>query len=56
MVSVTKSSAVKTIFTIAKRYGLEEAAAQVIVDYPFNDFVNDETFEVAVVSLRCMVT
>lgn len=38
----------ETIFTIAKRYGLEEAAAQVIVDYPFNEFVNDETFELAV--------
>lgn len=38
----------ETIFTIAKKYGLEEAAAQAIVDYSFNEFVNDETFELAV--------
>lgn len=38
----------ETIFSIAKKYGLEEAAAQAIVDYSFNEFVNDETFELAV--------
>ena len=37
----------ETIFTIAKRYGLDNAQAQVIVDYPFNEFLNDETFELA---------
>ena len=39
----------ETIYSIAKRYGLTEASqAQVIVDYPFNEFLNDETFELAV--------
>ncbi|MDR0462939.1 MAG: M23 family metallopeptidase [Pseudomonadales bacterium] len=33
-----------TIFTVARRYGLDESQAQMIVDYPFNDFLNDETF------------
>lgn len=37
----------ETIFTIAKKYGLDNSQAQVIVDYPFNEFVNDETFELA---------
>jgi murein DD-endopeptidase MepM/ murein hydrolase activator NlpD len=35
----------ETVFTIAKKYGLDESQAQVIVDYPFNEFLNDETFE-----------
>jgi len=38
----------ETIETIGKKYGLEGAAVQAIVDFPFNDFVNDETFELAV--------
>lgn len=38
----------ETIFTIAKKYGLEDSQAQAIVDYQFNDFLNDETFELAV--------
>ena len=38
----------ETIYTIAKKYGLEDSQAQVIVDYPFNEFLNDETFELAV--------
>lgn len=38
----------ETIFTIAKRYGLDESQAQVIVDYPFNEFLNDETFDLVV--------
>lgn len=38
----------ETIYSIAKKYGLEESQAQVIVDYPFNEFLNDETFELAV--------
>lgn len=38
----------ETIFSIAKKYGLEdEAEAQPIFDYPFNEFLNDETFELA---------
>ncbi len=37
----------ETIFSIGKKYGLEESAVQVIVDYPFNEFLNDETFELA---------
>lgn len=37
----------ETIFSVAKKYGLEDAQAQVIVDYPFNEFLNDETFELA---------
>lgn len=37
----------ETIFTIAKKYGLDDSQAQVIVDYPFNEFLNDETFELA---------
>lgn len=39
----------ETIFSIARRYGLEDRSqAQVIVDYPFNEFLNDETFELAI--------
>ena len=37
----------ETIVTIGKKYGLEDAAVQAIVDFPFNEFVNDETFELA---------
>ena len=37
----------ETIYSIAKKYGLEGSQAQVIVDYPFNEFLNDETFELA---------
>ncbi len=37
----------ETIFSIGKRYGLDESSAQLIVDYPFNEFRNDETFELA---------
>ncbi|MDA1079827.1 MAG: M23 family metallopeptidase [bacterium] len=37
----------ETIFSIGKKYGLEGSEAQVLVDYPFNDFLNDETFELA---------
>lgn len=37
----------ETIYTIGKRYGLDESRAQLIVDYPFNEFRNDETFELA---------
>jgi murein DD-endopeptidase MepM/ murein hydrolase activator NlpD len=37
----------ESIYSIAKKYGLEGSQAQVIVDYPFNEFLNDETFELA---------
>lgn len=37
----------ETIYTVAKRYGLDDSGAQSIVDYPFNEFLNDETFELA---------
>lgn len=37
----------ETIYTIGKKYGLDESRAQLIVDYPFNEFRNDETFELA---------
>lgn len=43
-----KVSRGETIFSIAKKYGLEdEAEAQAILNYPFNEFLNDETFELA---------
>ncbi|MFH2118425.1 MAG: peptidoglycan DD-metalloendopeptidase family protein [Candidatus Paceibacterota bacterium] len=38
----------ETIYSIGKRYGLDEAQAQVIIDYPFNEFLNDETFELVI--------
>ena len=38
----------ETIYSIAKRYGLDEAQAQAIVNYPFNSFANDETFALSV--------
>lgn len=37
----------ETIYSVGKKYGLDEAQVQVIVDYPFNEFLNDETFELA---------
>lgn len=37
----------ETIYSIGKKYGLDDAEVQVIVDYPFNEFLNDETFELA---------
>ncbi len=38
----------ETIYSIAKKYGLDESEAQRIVDYPFNEFKNYETFELTV--------
>lgn len=39
----------ETIYTIAQRYDLDgDSGAQAIVDYPFNEFVNDEKFTIAV--------
>ena len=38
----------ETIYSIGKKYGLEGSQVQMIVDYPFNEFLNDETFELVV--------
>lgn len=38
----------ETIFTIAKYYGLDESQAQGIVNYPFNEFQDDESFTLTV--------
>ncbi|NCO11976.1 MAG: hypothetical protein COZ34_00465 [Candidatus Pacebacteria bacterium CG_4_10_14_3_um_filter_34_15] len=38
----------ETIYSVGKKYGLDESQVQVIVDYPFNEFLNDETFELAI--------
>jgi len=38
----------ETIYTIAKKYGLDDSEAQRIVDYPFNEFKDYETFELTV--------
>jgi murein DD-endopeptidase MepM/ murein hydrolase activator NlpD len=38
----------ETVFSIGRRYGLTDSQIQAIVDYPFNDFLNDETFELAI--------
>lgn len=37
----------ETIDSIGKKYGLEGSEIQVMVDYPFNEFLNDETFDLA---------
>ncbi|NCN03919.1 MAG: peptidoglycan DD-metalloendopeptidase family protein [Candidatus Pacebacteria bacterium] len=37
----------ETIYSIGKKYDLDDTQVQVIVDYPFNEFLNDETFELA---------
>lgn len=42
-----KVSRGETIYLIGKKYGLEGSEIQVVVDYPFNEFMNDETFELA---------
>jgi murein DD-endopeptidase MepM/ murein hydrolase activator NlpD len=42
-----KVSRGETIYSIGKKYSLEGSEIQVIVDYPFNEFMNDETFELA---------
>lgn len=38
----------ETIYSVAKKYGLDEAEAQGIINYPFNEFVDDEKFTLAV--------
>lgn len=42
-----KVSRGETIYSVGKKYGLDETQVQAIVDYPFNEFLNDETFELA---------
>jgi murein DD-endopeptidase MepM/ murein hydrolase activator NlpD len=37
-----------TIYSIGKKYGLDESEVQAVTEFPFNTFVNDETFELAV--------
>jgi murein DD-endopeptidase MepM/ murein hydrolase activator NlpD len=37
----------ETIFSVGKKYGLDDSQVQAIIDYPFNEFMNDETFELA---------
>lgn len=37
----------ETIYSIGKKYGLEGSETQVVVDYPFNEFLNNETFGLA---------
>jgi len=43
-----KVSRGETIYSIGKKYGLDGSQVQMIVDYPFNEFLNDETFELVV--------
>ncbi len=38
----------ETIYTVAKQFGLDDSQAQAIVDYPFNEFKDYETFELTV--------
>lgn len=38
----------ETVASIGKIYGLDDAQAQGIINYPFNTFVNEETFQLAV--------
>ncbi len=38
----------ETIYTIGKKYGLEEAQIQMIIDYPFNNFLNEENFALVI--------
>jgi LysM repeat protein len=42
-----KVSKGETIYSVGKKYGLEGSQIQMLVDYPFNEFLNDETFELA---------
>lgn len=37
----------ETIYSIGKKYGLDENQVQGIIDYPFNEFRDDENFELA---------
>lgn len=43
-----KVSRGETIYSIGKKYGLDESQVQMIIDYPFNEFLNDETFDLVV--------
>lgn len=42
---VHKVKSGETVYSVAKKYGIN---AQAIVDFPFNEFTNDETFALAV--------
>lgn len=42
---VHKVKSGETVYSVAKKYGI---SAQAIVDFPFNEFTNDETFALAV--------
>ncbi len=35
----------ETIYSVGKKYGLDDSQVQAIIDYPFNEFLNDENFE-----------
>ena len=35
----------ESIYSIGKKYGLDDSQVQAIIDYPFNEFLNDENFE-----------
>jgi len=37
----------ETIYSVGKKYGLDENQVQAIIDYPFNEFFDAETFEVS---------
>lgn len=43
-----KVARAETVYSIGKKYGLDGSQVQMIVDYPFNEFLNDETFELVV--------
>jgi LysM repeat protein len=38
----------ETIYSIGKKYGLDGAQIQMIIDYPFNNFLNEENFSLVV--------
>ena len=42
---VHKVKSGETVYSVAKKYGI---SAQAIVDFPFNEFTNDETFALAI--------
>ncbi len=44
----------ETIYSIGKKYGLDDSQVQAIIDYPFNEFLSDEDFEL-VAGQRLMV-
>lgn len=38
----------ETIYSIGKKYGLDEARIQMVIDYPFNNFLSEENFSLVV--------